>query len=144
MNMTNENCLKGIRCPQCGNQDRFLIVARIMVDVTDAGADIANGPGMEWDEDSLTICPECDRDGPLREFRGGLPPDPEGMNDRRAGWAEQVLATFIDATGTDRSDVLPDLLADLMHGSDRNDTDFDLALERARWHYDAETARVVP
>jgi hypothetical protein len=67
--MTNTNCLEGIRCPQCGNESRLLIVARIMADVTDDGADIADGCDVNWDDDSLAICPECDRDGPLSEFR---------------------------------------------------------------------------
>jgi hypothetical protein len=68
------------------------------------------------------------------------PPDPEQMNDRRSEWAEASIASFIQATGTDREDALPDLLADLMHWADRNDCDFEAALERARMHYEAETA----
>ena len=68
-----------------------------------------------------------------------LPPDPEGMNDRRAAWAGLALAAFIAATRTDWDDALSDLLADLIHWCDRNNYDFDATLERARWHYDAET-----
>jgi hypothetical protein len=67
--MSNENCLRGIRCPKCGNEDRFFIVATILADVTDDGADIARHTDMEWDDDSHTRCPDCDRDGPLAEFR---------------------------------------------------------------------------
>ena len=33
---------------------------------------------------------------------------------------------------------------DLMHYSDRNNFDFDAALDRARWHYEAETAGEPP
>jgi hypothetical protein len=69
-----------------------------------------------------------------------LPPDPEGMNDRRSAWAGQALATFRLATGADEHDALPDLLADLMHWCDRHDYDFEIAFDRARWHYEAETA----
>jgi len=47
-------------------------------------------------------------------------------------------------TGTDLEDALADLLADLMHWADRNSHDFDAALERARWHYEAETAAEPP
>jgi hypothetical protein len=68
-----------------------------------------------------------------------LPPDPEGMNEKRTAWAGLAIAAFMAATGTEPGDALPDLLADLMHWSDRNDTDFDAALERARDHYEAET-----
>jgi len=68
-----------------------------------------------------------------------LPRDPEGMNEKRTAWAGLAIAAFRDATGTDPEDALPDLLADLMHWCDRNGTDFDAALERGRYHYEAET-----
>jgi hypothetical protein len=42
-------------------------------------------------------------------------------------------------TGTDQEAALGDLLADLMHWTDRNGQDFDAALDRARGHYEAET-----
>jgi hypothetical protein len=69
-----------------------------------------------------------------------LPPDPENQNDDRATWAATALRAFRKATGTDEEDALGDLLADLMHWSDRNNFDFDAALDRARMHYEAETA----
>ena len=140
--MTNENCLEGIRCPGCGNEERLFITATIRADVTDDGAEPADGCGMHWDDASLAICPECDRDGPLGEFRTppDLPPDPEGMNDRRAGWAGIALAAFRDATGADEEDAPGDLIANLMHWSDRHNFDFEAALDRARFHYDAETS----
>jgi hypothetical protein len=69
-----------------------------------------------------------------------LPPDPENMNGDRAKWARAALRTFRKATGADVEEALGDLLADLMHWSDRNSFDFDAALERARTHYEAETA----
>jgi hypothetical protein len=68
-----------------------------------------------------------------------LPPDPEGMNERRTAWAGLAIAAFRDATGADPEDALPDLLADLMHWCDRKGSDFDAALERGRYHYEAET-----
>jgi hypothetical protein len=67
--MTNENCLAGIRCPQCGNEDRFLITSTILADVTDGGADIADGSDIHWDDASMTHCPDCDMAGPLIHFR---------------------------------------------------------------------------
>ena len=66
--MTNQNCLAGVKCPECENEDRFLIVTTILADVTDDGADIADGSDMHWDDASMTRCPDCDRDGPLFEF----------------------------------------------------------------------------
>jgi hypothetical protein len=69
-----------------------------------------------------------------------LPPDPDNMNDSRGGWAGAALSTFMKETGTDQEDAITDLLADLMHWADRNGCDFHAALERARLHYEAETA----
>ena len=69
-----------------------------------------------------------------------LPPDPDAMNDSRAEWAEAALSAFMRETGTDQEDALVDLLADLLHWADRNSHNFNAALERAREHYEAETA----
>jgi hypothetical protein len=138
--MTNNNCLEGIKCPQCGNEDRLLIVTTVLADVTDEGADIAEGSDMHWDDASFARCPECDRDGPLREFRAvEIPPDPERMNDERAEWASSALAAFMSQTGTDREDAVADLLCDLMHWCDRNGQGFGRELARAQDHYAAET-----
>ena len=68
-NQTNDNCLQGIRCRSCGNEDRFFISATVVADVTDDGADIAPQTDMEWDDSSSTRCPECGATGPLSEFR---------------------------------------------------------------------------
>ena len=67
--MTNENCLEGIKCPKCGNEDRFFIAATIIADVTDGGADVAKNTDMEWDDDSHTRCPDCGEEGVLGGFR---------------------------------------------------------------------------
>jgi hypothetical protein len=69
-----------------------------------------------------------------------LPPDPEEMNDDRALWAAVALHRFQQETGTDDETALGDLLCDLMHWCDRNDSDFDASLSTARMHYEAETA----
>jgi hypothetical protein len=69
-----------------------------------------------------------------------LPPDPENMNGDRAKWAKAALRAFRKATSADEEEALGDLLCDLMHWSDRNNMDFDAALDRARMHYEAETA----
>lgn len=68
-----------------------------------------------------------------------LPADPDRQNDERAEWAQNALAEFSQATGADGADALTDLLADLMHLSDRNATDFEEMLKRARGHYREET-----
>lgn len=68
-----------------------------------------------------------------------LPPDPEGMNDRRSAWADEAITAFMLATGTDLEDAVSDLIADLGHWCDRHDIDFDRELARAAFHYEAET-----
>ena len=137
--MTNENCLVGVHCPRCGQEDRFKIAAVITCLVTDDGSDPVGD--HDWDDNSSTQCPECGFSGTLKEFRKPLklPPDPEGKNDDRAAWAASALAAFSQATGADEDTALGDLLADLMHWCDRNNFDFDAALDRAHWHYEAET-----
>jgi hypothetical protein len=70
--MTNQNCLEGIKCPSCGNEDRFIIAASVMAEVMDDGAELASpqyGNGFEWDDESHCRCPECDLDGSLADFR---------------------------------------------------------------------------
>lgn len=69
-----------------------------------------------------------------------LPPDPEGMNHNRARWAGVAVAAFQRETRTDDEDVLSDLIADLMHWADRRNYDFEAALLRGRYHYEAETS----
>jgi len=69
-----------------------------------------------------------------------LPPDPEGMNDARAEWAANCIRHFQCQTGTDGTDAVCDLLGELMHFCDREDFNFADELERARRHYEAETA----
>lgn len=76
----------------------------------------------------------------LHITQSALPPDPEDMNDNRAAWANIAVRAFQAETGTDDEDALSDLLADLMHWSDRKNYDFDAALCRGRGHYEAETA----
>jgi hypothetical protein len=68
-----------------------------------------------------------------------LPPDPEGMNEKRAFWAAQAIEVFQETTGCDDEGSLCDLLADLMHWANRAGYDFVAALDRACDHYEAET-----
>jgi hypothetical protein len=137
--MTNTNCLEGDRCPNCGQDDRLLITGAAEFSVTDSGSEALGDHA--WGDDNPARCPQCGYDGTLGNFRipGGLPPDPEGMNDDRARWAGVALAAFRSETGADREDAVGDLLGDLMHWCDRAGFDFGLALDRARMHYEAET-----
>jgi hypothetical protein len=69
-----------------------------------------------------------------------LPPDPENKNHDRAEWTAVALRAFEAVTGADYDhEALSDLLCDLMHWSDRNDVNFEAALDRGRMHHEAET-----
>jgi hypothetical protein len=129
--MTNTNCLQGISCPNCVQEDRFRIAAVISCLVTDGGSEPVGD--HEWDGDSATHCPECGFNGKLKDFRKIPPllPDPDGQNDDRAAWAGSAPLVFMQVTGTDEENALADLLADLMHWADRKGYDFDAPLERA-------------
>lgn len=69
-----------------------------------------------------------------------LPPDPDGMNDQRAAWAQNALNGFSVETHNDDCDMLADLLCDLMHWADRHASlSFAAELARAYSFYAAET-----
>lgn len=65
--MTNTNCLEGLRCPKCGNEDRFFIIGGAQFEVTDDGSDTVGD--HEWDDHSPMSCPECNHEGKVRDFR---------------------------------------------------------------------------
>lgn len=65
--MTNANCLEGIRCPACGNEDRFRIAATSIFTVTDDGT--GDHGDVEWHDGSFTECAGCSRSGILKDFR---------------------------------------------------------------------------
>ncbi len=67
------------------------------------------------------------------------PNDPDDMNEERADWAQECLTFFMKKTGTDPEDALSDLLCNLAHWCDRNDTEFERELRRAASHYGDET-----
>jgi hypothetical protein len=66
--MTNNNCLEGIRCPNCGHEDGFRIDAQITVYVTDDGTEDEGGH-YAWDGESPCRCAECNHAGRIKDFR---------------------------------------------------------------------------
>jgi hypothetical protein len=59
----------------------------------------------------------------------------------RAEWcarAQAALRCSQSATGADDDNALPDLLCDLQHWSDRENVNFEDALDTARMHHQAE------
>jgi len=50
-----------------------------------------------------------------------LPPDPDGMNDKRAMWAGECIDCMSDLTGCEPGqEALGDLVCNLFHWGDRN------------------------
>lgn len=69
-----------------------------------------------------------------------VPPDPEGQNEERAGWAASALDEFQSLTGADAEDSICDLLANLGHYADRNGYNLKAEVRRAAMHYTDETS----
>lgn len=65
--MSNVNCLEGLRCPKCGQEDRLLITGRAVFEVVDDG--VEDHRDVEWDANSPTACDVCDFEGDLGDFR---------------------------------------------------------------------------
>jgi hypothetical protein len=66
MSSKNTNCLEGIKCPGCGNEDRFVITVTALATVTDDG--FTRMEGGDWDDSSHIRCPECGADGAVATF----------------------------------------------------------------------------
>jgi hypothetical protein len=65
--MVNTDCLEGIRCPDCGNEEAFYIETSAVMYVTDDGAESRGD--TSWNDDSHTQCAQCELSGKLATFR---------------------------------------------------------------------------
>ena len=65
--MANHNCLIGFHCPQCGNEDRFSIVADAVAIVTDDGTEDVTD--VEWYDESHCRCTVCNKSGIVSDFK---------------------------------------------------------------------------
>ena len=57
----------GLKCPQCGNETRLRIEGTSVFEVVDDGTE-SHG-SVEWDDNSVTQCPECHLAAGLAHFR---------------------------------------------------------------------------
>jgi DNA-directed RNA polymerase subunit RPC12/RpoP len=67
----NENCLQGIRCPNCGSYGDFWIRgATITADVlmSDDGTVETENENTDWTPLTEMECVECGHSGPAKEF----------------------------------------------------------------------------
>lgn len=73
----NTNCLEGIRCPECGQEDEFKIEVTTVMLVTDDGTEVDRYAETEWTDASYILCPECERFGKVAEFTVNDPSEEE-------------------------------------------------------------------
>jgi hypothetical protein len=74
----NENCLEGLRCPECYQEDTIRIVGQALFTVTDDGTSTEGD--IDWGDDSFASCPACNYEGNLWDFRITNQPDPTTRN----------------------------------------------------------------
>lgn len=63
----NHNCLEGVRCFNCLQEDVFHVAAVILVEVRDNGTEDLQ-TDYEWNDDSYCKCPTCGQEGKLLDF----------------------------------------------------------------------------
>lgn len=67
----NDNCLKNVRCPQCGATDKFVFRTRARVTMTDEGV-VDTDLDLEFDDtETIMECPACRKVGRRAEFLSG-------------------------------------------------------------------------
>lgn len=73
----NENCLAGMRCPNCGSADtlKIEVTQTKMVVFHDDGSDDNSGGDMEWDNKSACECGKCGHSGTVADFGRNLDND---------------------------------------------------------------------
>jgi Zn ribbon nucleic-acid-binding protein len=64
---SNTNCLEGMKCPKCGQEDSLKIEATCIFTVTDDGTE-DEGNGHEWGDTNYCECPDCGHHGIVADF----------------------------------------------------------------------------
>lgn len=65
--MSNNNCLEGLLCPNCGAEEPFRIYVEASCLVYDDGTD--DFTEVEWGEDRSCQCVHCKKLGVVKDFR---------------------------------------------------------------------------
>jgi phage FluMu protein Com len=73
--MPNTDCLEGIRCPGCKQEDELMIELLVSVRITDDGTEDQGGD-YEWDDNSPCSCPKCKFLGTIKDFQVESQPKP--------------------------------------------------------------------
>jgi len=59
--MANSNCLEGVKCPDCSNEQSFQVIALATFTVFDDGTEVSGD--VEYDAASAAYCTQCDWSG---------------------------------------------------------------------------------
>jgi hypothetical protein len=65
--MPNQNCLKGMQCPQCRSRGPFGIVGTALFEVHDDGSN--EFTDLEWSDLDSCTCRGCNTRGQVRDFQ---------------------------------------------------------------------------
>ena len=68
----NDNCLAGMKCPECGSLEPFEIHSQSMCTIYDSGT--TRHRDIEWEDDAVCVCVGCKYLGTVARFK--RPPDP--------------------------------------------------------------------
>ena len=63
----NTNCLRGMKCPKCGQEDSLEIEATCIFTVTDDGTE-DGGYWVDWEDTNYCECPDCGHSGAVADF----------------------------------------------------------------------------
>jgi hypothetical protein len=76
----NVNYLEGMRCPECGSYEPFIIEASVLVKAWDDGTEDSYFGDTEWGDASYCKCDECGHEGIAADFqmRTAMVPDDVG------------------------------------------------------------------
>ena len=86
MKKQNDNCLIGMKCPNCGSLGPFKIVVTTTLTVHDDGTDEASGG--EWEDDNYCQCSDCRHSATVADF---------SRNITNANYVSELLA-FMDVS----------------------------------------------
>lgn len=85
----NKNCMIGLRCPRCGEDDAVMVYASAWMRIIDEGVDTPEG-AIDYDEQSMASCPECNHCGSFKDWEIAHGSDP-GSPCQCLGCVENIL-----------------------------------------------------
>jgi predicted RNA-binding Zn-ribbon protein involved in translation (DUF1610 family) len=62
--------MRGLKCPGCGNNDELRVYCEVVVKFTDVRLEIMSSE-FDYTDNSYTLCPVCEFEGPLERFNNG-------------------------------------------------------------------------